>query len=105
MAKNYKLDFNTNTITLTRKFKAALANDDPMAWKELDKLKKTCTGMAILEKPKGHRTNKTQIKYKEMRKYIACLQNADKHMMMFDAVVEASHGQRDNYKLRAQLVL
>ena len=97
MAKNYKLDFATMTITFTKKFLARVGDGDGEARAEYARLLKDFSRMTIAGKPKQHRTNKTQMSYAKFEKYIACLQDADVYMKMFEDVKKVSLSQRSPY--------
>ena len=97
MAKNYKLNHATMTITFAKKFLARVESGDGDAYAEYVRLCNDFSRMTIVEKPKQHRTNKTQIGYAKMERFIECHYNADMYMKMFEDVKKVSLSQQSAY--------
>lgn len=93
----YKIDFLTNTITITKKFAEAasqMGNDEFTIMLELRKM-----GMRIqtktVERSKEQCSHLTYIK---MQNYIACVANSDCYLADFEAIRRASMGQSNPYQ-------
>ena len=93
----YKIDFLTNTITITKKFAEAasqMGNDEFTIMLELRKM-----GMRIqtktVERSKGQCSHLTYIK---MQNYIACVANSDCYLADFETIRKASMGQSNPYQ-------
>lgn len=94
---SYTFNLTNNTITLSHKFHTLLNNGDGEAYATLLKLKNDLPHMAIVNKPKAKRKNKTQMSFKKMEKYISCLQDGKTYMREFNAIREASKSQPSPY--------
>ena len=94
MAKNYVIDYAKNMITVTKKFHEAagqIGTDEYSIMAELRKL-----GMPISVKAPAKKKN-TAVTYAKMKKYISLMDEADKYMAEFEAVVEESKATNKAY--------
>lgn len=87
MTKSYAIDYAKNLITVTKKFHEAagqIGTDEYRIMAELRKL-----NMPISVKAPAKKKN-TAVTYAKMKKYISLMDEADKYMAEFDAVIEES---------------
>lgn len=97
--KNYKIDYTTNTITLTKKFmqEAGIINSE--AFKTMQVLRSM--GMTMMVKEAAHRKN-TSITYAQMVQYIHLVENSAFYMAQFEAMRAEVKSKRDSYvRMRA----
>ena len=94
MAKNYVIDYAKNMITVTKKFHddaGVIGTDAYNLMAELRKL-----NMPIAIKAPAQKKN-TAVTYAKMKKYISLMDEADKYMAEFEAVVEESKATNKAY--------
>ena len=87
MTKSYTIDYAKNMITVTKKFHDAagqIGTDEYSIMAELRKL-----GMPISVKAPAKKKN-SAVTYAKMKKYISLMDEADKYMAEFEAVIEES---------------
>lgn len=100
--KEYKINFTTNTVTISKSF--ALAASDPCKpeFETLSKLQAAYPGMRIIHKthrsPSKANANKG-LTYERMEGYINLHENAAELLIKFEAVKAIAATQKSPYKL------
>ena len=87
MTKSYTIDYAKNMITVTAKFHKAAGQIGTDAYNLMAELRKL--NMPIAVKAPAQKKSNT-VTYAKMKKYISLMDEADKYMAEFEAVVEES---------------
>ena len=87
MTKSYTIDYAKNMITVTAKFHKAAGQIGTDAYNLMTELRKL--NMPIAVKAPAQKKSNT-VTYAKMKKYISLLDEADKYMAEFEAVIEES---------------
>jgi len=97
---NYKINFITNTITITKEFAKNANNLNSDEYKVLQQIKTDYPQMTVYQKtrrsPKKCNTNKG-LTYENMERYINTYENANEIMQMFELVKEKSCVQKNRF--------
>ena len=100
MKNTYKIDFATNTITLTKAFEESAANPKSTEYKMLLRLRADFPTMNIIRKsrrsPKTANPNRN-LTYANMEKYMSVFKNAAELREQFEIVKTMSKGQPSAY--------
>ena len=91
----YSIDFVSNTVTITRKFRDAASQLNTPEFNIMKQLREM--NLTILVKTPNKKKS-TALTYAKMQKFISCLDEADKYQTMFDAVRKESKGMPAPYK-------
>ena len=91
----YSIDFVSNTVTITRKFRDAASQLNTPEFNIMNQLREM--NLTILVKAPNKKKS-TALTYAKMQKFISCLDEADKYQTMFDAVRKESKGMPAPYK-------
>lgn len=91
----YSIDFASNTVTITRKFRDAASQLNTPEFNIMKQLREM--DLTILVKTPNKKKS-TALTYAKMQKFISCLDEADKYQTMFDAVRKESKGMPAPYK-------
>ena len=91
----YSIDFASNTVTITRKFRDAASQLNTPEFNIMKQLREM--NLTILVKAPNKKKS-TALTYAKMQKFISCLDEADKYQTMFDAVRKESKGMPAPYK-------
>lgn len=91
----YSIDFVSNTVTITRKFRDAASQLNTPEFNIMNQLREM--NLIILVKAPNKKKS-TALTYAKMQKFISCLDEADKYQTMFDAVRKESKGMPAPYK-------
>lgn len=91
----YSIDFASNTVTITRKFRDAASQLNTPEFNIMKQLHEM--NLTILVKTPNKKKS-TALTYAKMQKFISCLDEADKYQTMFDAVRKESKGMPAPYK-------
>lgn len=98
--KNYKIDFEKQTLTITKEFAERARNINSEEYSILMRVKSDFPDMRILKythkSPKKASGNKS-ISYKKMESYMKLFDNADELLKMFELVKRASLSQKNSY--------
>ena len=92
--KNYEINFTTNTITITQKFAKEASQIGTDAFKTMMDLRQL--GMTIVTKAPVHKKT-SSLTYKQMERYIALLEDAEKYQAEFETVCAASLAMKAPY--------
>ena len=90
----YKIDYTTNTITVTKKFMEDAGIIGTPAFNTMKELRQM--GMTIAVKETAPRKN-SKITYAQMVQYISCVENSSLYMAQFDAVRKESKSKNNPY--------
>ena len=91
----YSIDFVSNTVTITRKFRDAASQLNTPEFNIMNQLREM--NLTILVKAPNKKKS-TALTYAKMQKFISCLDEADKYQRMFDAIRNESKGMPAPYK-------
>jgi len=99
--REYKINFTTNTITVSKSFALAASDPSKPEFETLSKLQSAYPGMRIV-----HKTHRSPSKgnaykgltYERMKGYINLHENADKLLDKYNAVKEIAATQKSPYK-------
>ena len=91
----YSIDFVSNTVTITRKFRDAASQLNTPEFNIMNQLREM--NLTILVKAPNKKKS-TALTYAKMQKFISCLDEADKYQTMFDAIRKESKGMPAPYK-------
>ena len=91
----YSIDFVSNTVTITRKFRDAASQLNTPEFNIMNQLREM--NLTILVKAPNKKKS-TALTYAKMQKFISCLDEADKYQTMFDTVRKESKGMPAPYK-------
>ena len=91
----YSIDFVSNTVTITRKFRDAASQLNTPEFNIMNQLREM--NLTILVKAPNKKKS-TALTYAKMQKFISCLDEAEKYQAMFDAVREESKGMPTPYQ-------
>ena len=91
----YSIDFVSNTVTITRKFRDAASQLNTPEFNIMNQLREM--NLTILVKAPNKKKS-TALTYAKMQKFISCLDEADKYQTMFAAVRKESTGMPAPYK-------
>jgi hypothetical protein len=97
MKKGYKINFVSNTITLSKAFEANAMNPSSAEFKTLSELMKAFPRMKIVQRIITRKSNKSKLTYSDMRKYIEALPNNATHLVKFEKVKELGKAQKNPY--------
>lgn len=98
--KNYKIDFVSNTLTITKAFEDAASIPGTEEYKLFQKIRADFPGIQIIRKTR--RPSKSAPKYKNltyanMEKYMKVFQNAAELLAQFEIVKAQSQAQTNHY--------
>lgn len=91
----YQINFATNTVAVTRKFLEAAGVIGTEEFSTMMRLRDM--NLTIVVKTPAKKRN-TTLSYAKMKKFISCLDEADKYQAMFEAVHEESLGMPAPYQ-------
>lgn len=90
----YKIDYTTNTITVTKKFMEEAGVIGTSAFSTMKELRQM--GMTIAVKEIAPRKN-NKITYAQMVQYISCVENSTLYMAQFNAIREEAKSKNNPY--------
>ena len=90
----YKIDYTTNTITVTKKFMEEAGIIGTSAFSTMKELRQM--GMTIAVKEIAPRKN-NKITYAQMVQYISCVENSTLYMAQFNAIREEAKSKNNPY--------
>lgn len=90
----YKIDYTTNTITVTKKFMEDAGIIGTPAFITMKELRQM--GMTITVKETAPRKN-NKITYAQMVQYISCVENSTLYMAQFNAIREEAKSKNNPY--------
>lgn len=94
---NYKIDFASNTVTVTKAFlTAAETNINSSEFETYQQFKQM--GLTIILKSVKHKNAAHRATYKQMLAYIACVTDAARYLTEFDTVRQASRKEANPYQ-------
>lgn len=93
MNKPYAIDFTTNTVAITKKFKEAASMIGTEEFNTMMQLRQ----MNLTIVTKAPAKKKSKLTYDKMKKYIALLDEAEKYQTEFDAALKESKAYDASY--------
>lgn len=90
----YSIDFVNSTVIVSKKFAAAASQIGTPEFNTMLQLRGL--NLTIVTKAPSKKKN-SQLTYKKMKKYISCLEEAEKYQEEFDAIYEESKAQPSAY--------
>ncbi len=100
MKQNYKMDFTTNTLTITKDFEQKALNPNSDEYGILLRLKADFKNLRIVKKtaPKRKKNPKAGLTYDKMVKFLSCQANSALLLNEFTEVREYSKAQKNPYQ-------
>lgn len=96
-SNGYKIDWNRNTITMTKSFAAKASQIGTNEYEQL--MNARANGFHVVEKwYKPRKACPTRLTYKKMRNYIATRPDADAKLEEFKKVIEKSKSYHNSYE-------
>lgn len=97
--KNYKMNFATATLTITKDFSERLENPNSDECKILEHLMKVCPNLQIRQRTANRKapSKNKGLTFEKMEKYISLHENADELLAQFDTVKDAGDSQSNKY--------
>lgn len=97
MKKDYTIDWQTNTITMSKKFAEEANHYGTTAYNLLMDVRSKGFDIVVRKREK-RRACPTRITYKQMENHLSCLNNPDERLQQLHAVMEAGKGQKNHYE-------
>ena len=97
MKKDYTIDWQTNTITMSKKFAEEANHYGTTAYNLLMDVRAKGFDIVVRKREK-RRACPTRITYKQMENHLSCLNNPDERLQQLHAVMEAGKGQKNQYE-------
>lgn len=91
----YRIDFLTNTITVSKTFLLEASKLGSEAYKTMMSLR--TLGMTIVQEKHKKPKRAAKLSYQKMQHYISCLADAPTYLRAFEATRNASRGEKDPY--------
>ena len=100
MKRNYKIDFTTNTLTITKGFEKELLDPTSDEYKLLLRLKADFKNLRVVKKAAPRRKKKPRagLTYDKMVKFLSCQANSAILLNEFTEVREYSKAQSNPYQ-------
>ncbi len=100
MKRNYKMDFTTNTLTITKGFEKELLDPTSDEYKLLLRLKADFKNLRVVKKAAPRRKKKPRagLTYDKMVKFLSCQANSAILLNEFTEVREYSKAQSNPYQ-------
>lgn len=97
--KNYKMDFTTNTLTITKDFEKKAMNINSVEYQTLKQLKADFPSLRIVKKASHKRKSSlARPTYDKMVKFLSCQANSAILLKAFAEVREYSKAQENPYQ-------
>ena len=97
--KNYKMDFTTNTLTITKDFERKAMNINSVEYQTLKQLKADFPSLRIIKKASPKRKSSlARPTYDKMVKFLSCQANSAILLKEFAEVREYSKAQENPYQ-------
>ena len=94
---NYKIDWNTNTFTMTKKFAAAANEFNSTEYNILMDVRSKGFHI-VVRQPAERKACPTRITFKQMETILSCMNYADERLEQLHAVMDAGKGQKNQYE-------
>ena len=95
--KNYKIDWKTNTFTMTKKFAAEANEYESAAYNILMDVRSKGFHI-VVRQPAERKACPTRITFKQMETILSCMDYADERLEQLHAVMDAGKGQKNQYE-------
>lgn len=97
MKKDYTIDWQTNTITMSKKFAEEANHFGTSAYDLLMDVRSKGFDIVVRKREK-RRACPTRVTYKQMENHLSCLNNPDERLQQLHAVMAAAKGQKNHYE-------
>ena len=97
MIKNYTINWQTNTITMTKKFAEEANQYDTDAYNMLMDARRMGFSV-VVRKDKPRKSCPTRITFKKMEIILSCMSDPDERLAELHAVIAAGKGQKNQYE-------
>lgn len=97
MKKPYNLDWETNTLTMTKKFAAEASRYGSQAYNILMDARMNGFRVSII-KEKPRKACPTRVTFKQMETVLTCMDNADERLDQLHTVMDMGKGQKNQYE-------
>ena len=93
MKKEYRIDWQTNTFTITKKFAAEANHYGTEAYNMLMDARAKGFNLVVSKEKKPRKVCPTRITFKQMEIILSCMDYADERLAQLHAVMDAGKGQ------------
>ena len=97
MKKAYEINWNTNTVTMTKKFAEEANQYGTDAYKMLMDVRSNGFKV-VVRKDKPRKSCPTRITFKKMETILSCMSGPDERLAELHAVMDAGKGQKNQYE-------
>ena len=97
MIKNYTINWQTNTITMTKKFAEEANQYDTDAYNMLMDARRMGFSV-VVRKDKPRKSCPTRITFKKMETILSCMSDPDERLAELHTVMDAGKGQKNQYE-------
>ena len=100
MKQNYRMDFTTNTLTITKDFEQKALNPESYEYKLLLRLRADFKNLRVAKKapPKRRKKPKAGLTYDKMVKFLSCQANSTILLNEFTEIREYAKAQSNPYQ-------
>ena len=98
MKKEYRIDWQTNTFTMTKKFAAEANHYGTEAYNMLMDARAKGFNLVVRKEKKPRKVCPTRITFKQMEIILSCMDYADERLAQLHAVMDAGKGQKNQYE-------
>ncbi len=104
MKNGYKIDWKTNTVTMTKKFASDAGEYGTEAYNILMDVRSKGFHIVVRETEK-RRACPTRVTFKKIEQLLSCMNDADERLAEFHATAEYAKGQKNPYEYVRQWFL
>ena len=97
MRKDYTIDWQTNTLTMSKKFAEEANHYGTVAYNLLMDVRSKGFNV-VVRKTEKRAACPTRVTFKQMENYLSCLDNADERLAELHVVMNAAKGQKNQYE-------
>ena len=98
MRKEYRIDWQTNTFTMTKKFAAEANHYGTEAYNMLMDARAKGFNLVVSKEKKPRKACPTRITFKQMEIILSCMDYADERLEQLHTVMDAGKGQKNQYE-------
>ena len=98
MTKAYNINWETNTITMTKKFAAEANHYGTEAYHLLMDVRSKGFNIVVRKEEKQRKACPTRLTFKQMETLLSCMDYADERLAQLHTVMEAGKGQKNQYE-------
>ena len=94
----YNINWQTNTITMTKKFAAEASEYGTKAYNLLMDVRRKGFNIVVRQEAKPRKACPTRITFKQMETILSCMDYADERLEQLHVVMAAGKGQKNQYE-------